>query len=329
VLSGASLPPELRDLPLPPEEAYLWGRLPPGPRIGLVGTREPSARGFRIAFETARQLAALGMTIVSGGAKGIDRAAHLGALRACAPTLVVAPMWLGRAYPKEHHRLFSTIVARDGGYLTVSASTDVPFRPTFARRNEALVALCDVVLFGEMGVPSGALMAARFARRSGRPRLVLPWAVDAPDTLGTQGELEGGAQGYFRPSQLVRLLEGRPFDNPEYWQRSTEVLREWAAAEARRRKRRRRTGKAQGSMRFEGPVEAERSGGNEPVIAAGDPVLAAIANGATTIDALVERTGLPAAVAQHRVLGLTLQGVVLRDGGGLLRVVAKRSVPTR
>src|SRR6187455_1955742 len=81
VLSGASLPLPLRDLPRPPDEAYLWGRLPPGPRIALVGRRHPSAAGFRTAFDTARRLAALGMTIVSGGAWGIDRAAHLGALR--------------------------------------------------------------------------------------------------------------------------------------------------------------------------------------------------------------------------------------------------------
>jgi DNA processing protein len=322
VLSGAALPLALRDLTSPPEAAYLWGHLPPGPRIGLVGTRKPSREGFRIAFETARRLSALGMTIVSGGAWGIDRAAHLGALRSRGKTLVVAPLWLDAAYPRENRTLFGAVLARGGAYLTVGELGAIPFGPTFARRNEVLVALCDVVLFGEMGVPSGALTAARFARAQGRPRLLLPWSLDAPDTCGVEAELDRAAGGYFRPSQLVRLLEGRRFDNPEYWERSAEVLLEWAAGEARRRKRRRRTGKAQASSPVQDrpPAPVQQSASKSGALSVHpDPVLAAIIGGTSTIDGLVERTGFNAAVVQHRVLCLTLEGAVCRDAAGLLR----------
>lgn len=305
-LSGRMLPLALQDLPRPPELAYLWGKLPPGPRIGLVGRRQPSAAGFRIAFETARRLAALGMTIVSGGAWGIDRAAHLGALRSRGRTLVVAPLRLEEAYPKQNRTLFAAVLARGGAYLSVAELGAIPFGATFARRNELLVALCDVVLFGEMGVPSGASMAGRFAREQDRPRLVLPWRLDAPDTRGTQVELDRGAGGYFRPSQIVRLLEGRTFDNPLYWERSAAVL----AAEPPRRSRHSKKGRdAQGQPSAPAPAASPER----------DPVLAAISSGGSTIDAIVARTGLAAAAVQHRVLLLTLEGAVRRDGAGLLR----------
>jgi DNA processing protein len=308
VLSGVTLPHQLRDLPRPPEEAYLWGRLPPGPRVGIVGTRESSTRGFRIAFEVARQLASLGMTIVSGGAKGIDRAAHLGALRARAPTLVVAPAWLHRATPGMNVRLFDLAVERGGGYLTVASPTDSLIEPTYWRRNEILVALCDVVLFGEMGVPSGALSAARYARNLGVPRFILPWHPGAPDLRGTQAELERGAIPYYRSGQLVSLLSARTFDNPDYWERSPAAL----VGPPRKRKRRRK--KAAAASSCEVVATSFRA-------IDGDPVLDAIARGATTVDLLVEATGLSAAAAQHRVLGLTLEGAVYRDQGGLLQVV--------
>jgi len=310
VLSGASLPHQLRDLTRPPEEAYLWGRLPPGPRVGIVGTRKSSARGFRIAFEVAHQLASLGMTIVSGGALGIDRAAHLGALRARAPTLVVAPAWLDRPYPKTNGRLFDTVVSRGGGYMTVATPTDLLLDPTFWRRNEVLAALCDVILFGEMGIPSGALNAAKFARQLGVPRFILPWSLTAKDLRGTQAELGRSATPYFGPGQLVRLLSARTFDNPGYWERSPAALVE----PPRKRRRRSRKKTALLSPQIEMSLPDLTS----------DPVLAAIAGGATTIDAVVETTGMSAAMAQHRVLGLTLEGAVFRDGSGLLRTGAQR-----
>lgn len=330
MLSGASLPHQLRDLTRPPEQAFLWGRLPPGPRIGIVGTRTPSRDGFRIAFEVARQLAALGMTIVSGGALGIDRAAHLGALRARGKTLVVAPLWYGRAYPKGNRELFASVVAKQSAYLTVSDLDAEPIEPTFRRRNQALVALCDVLLLGEMGVPSGTLMAARFARDARVPHFILPWSVRTLDARGTAAQLARQVPGYFNPVQLIELLRGRAFDNPCYWQRSpgavqerTRALEKKAQERARKKKAPSSVGKSASSGKKRASSAAHPGkGATEEVQAAPttDPIAWAIANGATTIDAIAESTRLGAAVVQHRVLRLTLEGVVLRDAAGLLRV---------
>jgi len=318
LLSGASLPRELADLINPPAEAHLWGLIPKGPRVGLVGTREPSREGFRIAFAAARQLAALGMTIVSGGALGIDRAAHLGALRARGSTLVVAPLWYERAYPNENRKLFARLVRSGHGYLTVSAADAAPVTPTFHRRNRILAALSDVLLLGETGTPSGGLNAVKFARDLGVPVLVLPWSTRAFDTRGTQNELERGKMGYFNPVQVIRLLEGRIFDNPVYWERSARAVEERdraleAKEQARARKSKRKAKTTRG--------KAQRSGApGAPPARSDDPILGAVAAGMTTIDAIVDHTGEGAAVVQHRVLRLTLEGAVYRDAAGLLRV---------
>lgn len=324
VLAGKSLPHALRDLRLPPSEAFLWGRLPPGPRIGLVGTREPSARGFRIAFEVARALAELGMTIVSGGALGIDRAAHLGALRARGSTLVVAPLWFDRSYPQANRRLFAQVLARGGGYVTVAPHDARPIAHTFRRRNEILVALCDVLLCGETGTPSGALMAGAFARQAGVPQLLLPWSHHALDLRGTQVELERGARGYFNPVQVIRLLEGRIFENPTFWERSARAVQERKAALDEKDRRKKGKGRKK--------TASKSSGSQNPRAVApsfDDPVMLAIADGGATIDAIAERTRLAAAVVQHRVLRLTLEGAVHRDGSGLLRVSDGMESPSR
>jgi len=169
-------------------------------------------------------------------------------------------------------------------------------------------------------------MAGRFAREQGRPRLVIPWSLDAPDTRGTQAELDRGAGGYFRPSQLVRLLEGRTFDNPAYWEGAAQVLEALAVAEAEERRRKRRGGRVSsdvaGPLGPNGPFEPEHT--RSP-----DVVLSAVRGGAVTVDAVAERTQLAPEVVQHRVLLLTLEGCLYRDAAGLLRAPRQPGSPGR
>src|SRR5690349_16038965 len=89
----------LRLLRRVPPSVFVWGELPLRPWVSIVGTRKPSAAGEQAAFQLARQLAEVGVCVLSGGAVGIDAAAHRGALAGGGATMVVAPTWLGRAYP--------------------------------------------------------------------------------------------------------------------------------------------------------------------------------------------------------------------------------------
>ena len=106
------------DLPQPPEKLFIHGQLPPGPCVAIVGTRHPTPEARDYAVELAARLAERGVAIVSGGAEGIDAAAHEGALKVGGTTLVVGPSSFDRPFPEEHGALFERIVASGGAYLS-------------------------------------------------------------------------------------------------------------------------------------------------------------------------------------------------------------------
>src|SRR5262245_46006796 len=119
VLSGPTLPPRFADLPRPPKLLYLWGELPRGPAVAIVGTRHATPAGLEFAETLSHDLARAGVAIFSGGAGGIDSAAHRGALRAGGTTVVMAPAGFDHPYPPENRRLFAQVVERGGAYASL------------------------------------------------------------------------------------------------------------------------------------------------------------------------------------------------------------------
>lgn len=214
------LPPErfprgLYDLARPPRELFLWGALPPPPWVAIVGTREPTPESAEFARRLARELAALGIVIASGGARGIDAAAHEGALEAEASTVVVAPGGFDRPYPPDHAELFARIVAEQGGYLS-RVQGDVPAqRHVFFQRNQLLVACSEVVVVVEAPLQSGARNAAHWARKLGRPLWVVPhppWNVQGE---GCIEELRLGARALKSSLDVLGSLRARHW--PAVW----------------------------------------------------------------------------------------------------------------
>ncbi len=326
-LPGAACPRELTDLSEDLPRAgvksavtYLWGDLPPGPRVAIVGSRRASPAGIARARQVARELADSGVTIVSGGAVGIDRAAHEGALDVRRPTLVVGPVWLERAYPVCHRPLFSRILSEGGGYLCPSGHEAQPLRPYFRKRNAVLVALSHVVILGEAGQKSGALNAMAVARRLGRHRFVLPWELEEVGTLGCESELLGrGATPYFRREQVLRLLECGTFENSR-WLEALQARVNRRQKRAFAKKQASGAGSARSSLlsrRFgrEHPQGKLTSGGIELPCSTQAKVLACVDRGAVSIDDICRETGLPAQVIQHEVLVLILQGQLVESEG--------------
>ena len=188
------MPARLLDLADPPERLYLHGELPRGPAVAIVGTRKATRPARRFARQLAAELSSAGVTILSGGALGIDSEAHRGALHAGGPTVVVAPAGFERPYPPENAPLFESILAAGGAYLSARAPTEAADLGTFFPRNAVLVALAHALVVVEAPVRSGARNAAQCARRLGRPLLVVP---SAPWNLRGRGcivELRLGAR---------------------------------------------------------------------------------------------------------------------------------------
>ncbi len=168
-------PTNLRDLPGWPNVLYCHGSLQIGqPAVSIVGARSASARARTTASQLAADLAAEGHGIVSGGALGVDSAAHQGALAAEGHTVAVMACGLDQYYPKRNQWLFEAMRERGGAVVSPYEPGAAPLRGRFVKRNQVIAALADAVIVVEASTNSGSLHTARFAMRLGRRLAVVP-----------------------------------------------------------------------------------------------------------------------------------------------------------
>ncbi len=212
--SSASLdyPPGLRGL-TPPPSLRVEGDLPTGPGVAIVGAREATEPALEFAHGLAAQLARAGVAVWSGGALGIDRAAHEGALDAGGVTVAVLGGGLDHPSPQENAPCFQRI--RSGGGAIVSQFEDAvqPRPQLFLARNAVLAAATAALVIVECDLKSGARNAAHHARLLGRPRFVVlqaPWMTAG---RGCYEELRLGAEPLLDARALIALaLPGAQLD---------------------------------------------------------------------------------------------------------------------
>lgn len=169
------------------------GPLPPGPAVAIVGTRRPTLDGLRLAGRIANDLAGHGFTVVSGMARGIDQAAHRGALKGRGPTVGVLGTGHDIDYPAASGQLRQA-VGDSGGVVSEYAPSRGVRRPTqFLHRNRILAGLADAVVVIEAGARSGALSTANLCNDIGRPVLVVPSSPSNTAAIGALGLLADGA----------------------------------------------------------------------------------------------------------------------------------------
>jgi DNA processing protein len=193
--TDADYAPSLRDLRDPPSQLWALGRWDlagASPIVAIVGTRDATAYGERVARELARALARGGACVVSGMARGIDATAHRTVLEESGSTIAVLGTGIDVPYPVGHRTLHN-VIARRGLLIAEFPPGTRAFRGCFPRRNRIIAALASVTIVVEAGVQSGALNTAEHALQLGRTLGAVPGPIDAPQSEGSNGLLRDGA----------------------------------------------------------------------------------------------------------------------------------------
>ena len=160
-------------------------------RVAVVGSRAATAYGEHVAADLASGLGARGWTVVSGGAYGIDAAAHRGALAVDAPTVAVLACGLDIAYPLGHHSLFAAI-ARSGLLVSELPPGEHPTRSRFLRRNRVIAAMTQGTVVVEAALRSGATSTVNHAVDLIRPTMGVPGPVTSPASAGVHQLIRDG-----------------------------------------------------------------------------------------------------------------------------------------
>src|ERR1700693_1585686 len=191
-----SYPKSLREIHTPPIVLYVWGELQERDRhaIGIIGSRRTTHYGMESAKKLSYQLAYAGLTVVSGLARGIDTAAHQGALAAKGRTIAVIGSGLSKLYPPENAALAEKIRAGNGAIVSEFSMEIEPDRQTFPMRNRIISGWSHGILVVEAGLNSGALITASQALEQGRSVYAVPGHINAPSAMGSNRLIQQGAK---------------------------------------------------------------------------------------------------------------------------------------
>ena len=199
-------PAQLLDLDLPPPVLYCRGKIPSAPGIAIVGSRQASRLGREIAELAGRELAHRGLVVVSGFARGVDAAAHRGALSANGGvTVAVLGCGLDFDYPRGHRSLADRIAAR-GAVVSEFPFGARPAAHNFPVRNRIIAALAEGTLVVEATARSGSLITARLALDLGRDVYAVPGALFDDRSAGPNTLIRDGALLVQHPRDIVESL---------------------------------------------------------------------------------------------------------------------------
>lgn len=195
-LEDDDYPDLLREIHDPPIALYVRGDLKKAtgqPCLAVVGSRRCSTYGVNVAESLSRDLASHGLTVVSGLARGIDAAAHRGALESGGQTIAVVGTGLETIYPKEHKKLEEQIIA-NGAVISEFPLGTPPLPQNFPYRNRILSGLCFGVLIVEASENSGSLITARLANEQGREVFAVPGNITSQTSFGPNYLIKDGAK---------------------------------------------------------------------------------------------------------------------------------------
>lgn len=195
-INDNSYPFILKNIYLPPPVLYYYGKIEEVPfehSIALVGSRNASYYGLKMSEKIAFELASLGITVVSGMARGVDSMAHVGALKGGGKTVAVLGNGIDIIYPKENSKLYKEIM-ENGLVLSEYPPEVQPMPYNFPRRNRIISGLSIGIVVVEATAKSGSLITAKYALEQGREVYALPGNVNNKNSTGTNLLIKDGAK---------------------------------------------------------------------------------------------------------------------------------------
>ncbi|MDH3199927.1 MAG: DNA-processing protein DprA [Myxococcales bacterium] len=290
--SGADYPSGLRHLSDAPEHFRIVGDLPDLSRsVSIVGTRLADDEALDFTYGFARKLAFEGVVVVSGGAVGIDRAAHEGALDGGGRTIVVLPIGFDKPYPAANHNLFERVIEA-GCLLTEVPDGAEMQKGRFLTRNRLVAALGQSTIVIQAPARSGALSTARHANALGRHVFTTPASPWDPRGSGNLVLLRKGARICMVPGDVL-------------------------------------SGSAVGAGVFEAP--GSKKGRDNPnysnLSTSEQQILDALRGRARHAEDLCHRTGIPAFEVQRSILSLLVRGLVEEKPGGRFQSCRRSTKP--
>jgi len=287
--SDADYPALLREIPDPPPYLYVCGDISKiGNCIAMVGSRNATEYGIQNTLRLSRDLAVQGITVVSGMARGIDTAAHKGALACRGQTVAVLGSGLERIYPAENRNLFHEI-AQHGAVISEFPLHAEPDAHNFPMRNRIISGMSLGTIIVEATRRSGSLITARLAAEQNREVFAVPGSISSFKSTGTHTLIKQGA----------KLVE-----------HARDVMEEFSNVF---------TGPATTSEDQENPVHAP-----SPALPDAErEVYEALDCYPDHIDALAAKTGIPAGRLAGILLNLELKGIVLHSPGNMFSLKSK------
>ncbi|WP_303909026.1 DNA-processing protein DprA [Thiohalomonas denitrificans] len=261
-----------------------------GPQLAIVGSRNPTPLGAETAREFAHHLAGVGLTVTGGLALGIDAAAHRGALAAEGSTVAVFGTGLDRVYPARHRELAHAVVEAGSTLVSEFPPGTAPLPGHFPRRNRIISGLSLGTLVVEAAPRSGSLITARQANEQGREVFAVPGSIHNPLARGCHRLIRDGA----------KLVETAQDILEELAPQLEAILRE--------------------------PLQGPEAGPRQPAPELDQEhrnLLVCLDHSPTSVDRLVERSGLTAHSVSSMLLLLELQGYVVSVAGGYARTVKR------
>lgn len=268
-------PPALREAYDAPLLLYAWGKMEERDRhaIGVVGTRRFTHYGQQATKKITYQLAHAGFTIVSGLARGVDTIAHESALAAGGRTVAVLGSGLAKLFPAENLPLAEKIAAGHGAIVSEFPLHTPPDKQTFPQRNRIVAAWSRALLVTECARRSGSLITANLASEYGRPVFAVPGPINQESSAGCNQLIRDGATLVTSGEEIIDDLGELPFARTSATPASeTESLPELPEEEAR--------------------------------------VFAALGEGESGVDRLIESSGLPAPVVTATLMKLEMRKLV-------------------